>query len=172
MKTNCKRITAYSSAWVYFLDFELVYKLSAFQNSQSILFTLCPAPKTPPEDPCFQNALKTGHSWKQPSACLWLGSLAIQRLQAPVHLKWRNLAQDVRAAGLPHQVMGLALGGLDLPPEELTVQWERKMRTKLAAKQASLGKCFSGGINTKTRVQRREIHWCGGKGRVGRLCLS
>ena len=70
-------------------------------------------------------------------------------------------------------VMGLALGGLDLLLEELTVQWERKMRTKLTAKQASLGKCFSGGINKKSRgPEEREIHWCGGKGMAGGLGLS
>ena len=66
----------------------------------------------------------------------------------------------------------LALGGLDPPLEELTVQWERKMQTKLAAKQASLGKCFSGGINKKKPdPEEGEFHWCGGKGMVGRLCV-
>lgn len=58
IKTNCKRITAYNSAWLYFLGFELVCKLFALQNSQINSVYSLPSSKDSPWRPLFSKCLE------------------------------------------------------------------------------------------------------------------
>lgn len=176
IKTNCKEnfTTLQKSATVYFLVLNSFINFH-LQNSQiNSVYSLLVFQRLPLR-PLFSKCLEELPHWKQPSACLWLGSWQSRRLQAPVRLKWRNLAQGVRAAGSQHQkvVCVPALGGLDRPSPRGAHSAVGRKDADQNCKNNSLGNCFSGGINKKKPDQRRRVPLvCGGKGMVGRLCVE